>query len=45
MLWLKFYPPSERERKGHVAAEVLSSLFEGGAELARRREFIYTIMR
>ena len=45
MLWLKFYPPSERERKWQVVAEVVSSLFEGGAELARRREFIYTIMR
>ena len=37
--------PSEREHKGNALTEALSSLVEGGAELARRREFIYTIMR
>ena len=37
--------PSEREHKGNALTEALSSLVEGGAELARRREFIYIKMR
>ena len=37
--------PPEKEHKGNALTEALSSLVEGGAELARRREFIYTKMR
>ena len=37
--------PSEREYKGNALKEDLPSLVEGGAVLARQREFIYTKMR